>query len=205
MFTGLIEAMGTVVEWRGAQLVLRCPFAAQLAPGESVAVSGVCLTVEQAVAEGFRATVIPATRRRTTLGRLGPGDAVNLERAVPAAGRLGGHVVQGHVDGVGTLTARRPDEDWDVLEFEAPAEVLRYVWGRGSVAVDGVSLTVAERTRDGGAFRVGIIPHTAARTTLGALREGASVNLEADVLAKYVEGAVASLGPAWARGRSAGP
>jgi riboflavin synthase len=187
MFTGIVECQGTIAGREGHRLRVRCPFAAELAVGESVAVSGVCLTVEGRDGETFTATVIPTTLRRTTLGALAPGDPVNLERAVPVGGRLGGHIVQGHVDGVGRLLERRPDGsgEWEVLRFAAPPEVLRYVAPRGAIAVDGVSLTVAERHDDG--FSVGIIPHTAARTTLGRLPPGAAVNLEADVVAKYVE------------------
>lgn len=186
MFTGLIEAMGQLAERQGAHLRFTCPFAGALAPGESVAVSGACLTVEACDASGFSATAVPTTLRRTTLGSLAVGDAVNLERALRADGRLGGHLVQGHVDGVGHLLARTPDLEWELLRFRAPEALLPYLVPRGSIAVDGVSLTVAGR--EAGGFTVAIIPHTAAATTLGALRPGAAVNLEADVIAKYVEG-----------------
>jgi riboflavin synthase len=186
MFTGIVEATGRLVGRAGPRLRLACPFAAELAVGDSVCVSGVCLTVEARDAESFTATAIPTTLRRTTLGTLRVGEPVNLERALPANGRLGGHVVQGHVDGVGRLLQRRPDGEWEVLRFAAPAEVLRHVVPRGAIAVDGVSLTVAEREPDW--FAVGVIPHTAAVTTLGALAPGAGVNLESDVLAKYVDG-----------------
>jgi riboflavin synthase len=198
MFTGLVEAMGTFEERRGARSRIACPFAAQLEPGESVAVNGVCLTVEEADAGGFWATVVGTTARRTTLGALPPGRAVNLERAVRAGAPMGGHVVQGHVDAVGTLEARRPDGAFEVLGFRAPAEVLRHVVARGSIAVDGVSLTVAGLVPGG--FEVGIVPHTAAATTLGRLEAGSAVNLESDILAKYVAAAVAAFGAPGAGG-----
>ncbi len=190
MFTGLIEAMGQLAQRRGGRLRFTCPFADELAPGESVAVSGACLTVEACEPGGFSATAVPTTLRRTTLGTLAAGDAVNLERALRADGRLGGHLVQGHVDGVGHLLARAPDLEWELLHFTAPEALLPYLVPRGSIAVDGVSLTVAGR--EAGGFTVAIIPHTAAATTLGALRPGAAVNLEADVIAKYVEGLLGS-------------
>lgn len=188
MFTGLIEAMGTLASGEGPCLRFTCPFAAQLALGESVSVSGVCLTVEAHDTSSFTVTAIPTTLRRTSLGTLRVGDPVNLERATPVGGRLGGHIVQGHVDGVGRLIERRPDAEWEILRFSAPPEVLRYIVPRGSIAIDGVSLTVAER--DAGGFSVGIIPHTASVTTLGRLTAGTAVNLEADVIAKYVEGLI---------------
>ncbi len=186
MFTGLVEAMGRLQARQGNRLRFDCPFAAELAVGESVAVSGTCLTVEERDQGTFTATAIPTTLRRTTLGRLKEGDPVNLERAAAVGGRLGGHIVQGHVDGVGHLAERRPDAEWEVLRFTAPAELLRHIVPRGSIAVDGVSLTVAERHDDG--FSIGIIPHTASVTTLGSLTTGTGVNLETDVIAKYVEG-----------------
>lgn len=192
MFTGLVEAMGTLLEQDGGRLRFACPFAGELAVGESVCVNGACLTVEAADATGFVVTAVPTTLRRTNLGELAPGSPVNLERALRADGRLGGHIVQGHVDGVGRLRERRADGQWEILAFSAPQELLRYMVPRGSVAVDGVSLTVAGR--DGSGFSVAIIPHTAAATTLGALETGAPVNLEADVVAKYVEGLLADGG-----------
>jgi riboflavin synthase len=186
MFTGLVESMGRVRERAGTHLAVDCGFARELVAGESVAVNGVCLTVEVANAAGFTATTVPTTLRRTTLGTLTAGSAVNLERALGASARLGGHIVQGHVDGIGALVGRLPDGEWELLRFAAPVEVLPYVVPRGAIAVDGVSLTVAERHPDG--FTVAIVPHTAHMTTLGALAPGGQVNLEADILAKYVEG-----------------
>jgi riboflavin synthase len=191
VFTGIVEAVGTVRAREGGRLAVACPFAGELAIGESVAVHGVCLTVETRDAEAFWVTAVPTTLARTTLGRLGPGDRVNLERSVPVGGRLGGHVVQGHVDGVGRVSAREAVGEAILLTVEPPAELLRYLVPRGAVAMDGVSLTVAERTPRG--FRVAVIPHTARATTLGALAPGAEVNLEVDVLAKYVEGLLGGL------------
>ncbi len=186
MFTGLVEALGRVRTREGTHLEVSCGFARELAIGESVSVNGVCLTVEAADADGFAVTTVPTTLRRTTLGELAAGAPVNLERALGATSRLGGHIVQGHADGVGTLAARRPDSAWEILRFTAPPAILRYCVPRGAIAVDGVSLTVSDRQADG--FSVAIIPHTARMTTLGALQPGGHVNLEADILAKYVEG-----------------
>lgn len=190
MFTGLVEAMGTLASREGARLRFSCPFAGDLSIGESVCVSGVCLTVEEHDDATFHSTAVPATMRRTSLGTLSPGSFVNLERALRADGRFGGHIVQGHVDGVGRLETRTPDGEWEVLQFSANQEVLRYVVPRGSIAIDGVSLTVAQR--DGNQFSVAVIPHTAAVTTLGRLLSGAAANLEADVVAKYLEGLLAA-------------
>ena len=183
MFTGLIEATGGVLEAGGK---MRIATDLELAIGDSIAVNGVCLTVT-ALGEGwFTADAVPETLSRTTLGGLTPGRRVNLERPLRPTDRLGGHFVQGHVDGVGRLQSRAAEGDSTRLTFEAPEQVLRYVVEKGSIAVDGVSLTVAARLA--GAFQVAVIPHTAAVTTLGERRPGETVNLEADVLAKYVEG-----------------
>ncbi len=186
MFTGLVEALGHLQSRDGNRLHFTCPFAGELGIGESVAVNGVCLTVERRDAHGFTVTAVATTLRRTNLGSLQVGGAANLERALPAGGRFGGHIVQGHVDGTGRITARTADGPWTILRIAPPAELLRYIIPRGSVAVDGVSLTVAERRDD--AFTVALVPHTEAHTTLGSIAEGAWVNLEADIVAKYVEG-----------------
>lgn len=183
MFTGLIETLGQVLR-PGPRLRVGCELG--LALGDSVAVDGCCLTVVELGPNWFEADAVPETLRRTTLGRRVAGDAVNLERPVRPEGRLGGHFVQGHVDGVGRLVRRAAEGDSWLLDFTAGPEVLRYVVAKGSVAVDGISLTVADRSED--RFRVAVIPHTAAVTTLGQRREDDEVNLEADVLAKYVEG-----------------
>ncbi len=190
MFTGLIEAIGEVIAARqmpdrnGMQLRIACPFAASLGPGESVAVSGPCLTVEEQDLTSFLVTAVPLTLERTTLGTLRPGDRVNLERALPAHGRLGGHFVQGHIDGTARLVDRSLTAGL-LLEIEVAPDLLRYITPRGSIAVDGVSLTVARL--DGPRFTVAIIPETQAHTTLGMRQVGDAVNVETDILAKYVE------------------
>ena len=186
MFTGIVREVGTVeaVEDAGAdaRLRVRAPeTAAATAVGDSVSVSGVCLTAVAAAGGSLAFDVVSETQRRTTIGRLGPGDSVNLEPALRAGEPLGGHIVQGHVDGVGRV--RRVDVEG--LEVEAPPGLLRYLVEKGSVAVEGVSLTIAALTADG--FTVALVPHTVQATTLGALAEGDEVNLEADVLAKHVE------------------
>ncbi len=191
MFTGLIEAVGLILErspvrdGTGQRLHIATPLSWDLSRGDSIAVSGICLTVEDREGDAFTVTAVPTTLDRTTAGTWVAGARVNLERALAANGRLGGHFVQGHVDGVGRLDARQDDDGGLVLTLRAPAPLLRIIVPRGSVAVDGVSLTVAERTPDG--FAVAIIPHTALATTLGRLRPGDAVNLETDILGKYVE------------------
>jgi riboflavin synthase len=179
MFTGLIEELGSLASRHGA----RFTFAAELVItdaniGDSIAVNGCCLTVVALTSTEWAADVVDETLSRTTLGGLAPGDPVNLERPVRLSDRLGGHVVQGHVDGVGEVVAPAPD-----LVVATPDT--RYLVEKGSVAVDGVSLTVAEVGEN--RFRVAIIPHTAEVTTLGRLQAGDRVNLEFDILAKYVE------------------
>jgi riboflavin synthase len=190
VFTGLIEEAGRVAELRpaggGARLVVAAEAVLDgLRVGDSVAVSGACLTAVEVTGEGFAADCVAETLRRTSLGGLAPGDRVNLERPMRLGDRLDGHLVQGHVDGVGTVRAVRPEGEGAALEVAAPAGLLRYVVEKGSVAVDGVSLTVAERLADG--FAVALIPHTMAVTTLGPQAVGRAVNLEVDVVAKYVE------------------
>jgi riboflavin synthase len=153
--------------------------------GDSVAVNGCCLTVAARDAETFTADVMRETLDKTSLGGLRPGARVNLERAVTPTGRLGGHLVQGHVDGTGSVVRREPSEHWELVEIAMPAELGRYVVAKGSIAVDGVSLTVVDVGAD--RFSVSLIPETLARTTLGSKQPGEPVNLEVDVLAKYVE------------------
>jgi riboflavin synthase len=189
MFTGLIEVLGTVahVEPAGAgrELTIEEPvLAPQLALGESVAVNGVCLTVVACQERTFRFQVGPETLSRTNLGELRPGDRLNLERALRLSDRLGGHLVQGHIDGVGALVSRRPEGDWDLLSFSCPEELAAQMVPKGSVAVDGISLTLVDVTPNG--FCVALIPHTLKHTTLGFKQPGATVNLETDLLAKYV-------------------
>jgi riboflavin synthase len=188
MFTGLVEALAPVqhieVEGDGRAVVVAAPFAAELVVGESVAVNGACLTVVAQDPQTCRFQAGPETLHRTNLGELKPGDRVNLERALRVGDRLGGHLVQGHVDGLGRVASRRRQGEWEVVWFSCPAELAAQMVPKGSVTVDGVSLTVVDVTADG--FSVALIPHTLALTTLGFKGPGASVNLETDVLAKYV-------------------
>jgi riboflavin synthase len=193
MFTGIVEELGRVhaitPQYGGARLEIDAPFVlADAEIGSSIAVNGVCLTVVgiDRVAGRWSGDAVIETMRRTNLGDLAAGDAVNLERPVRLADRLGGHVVQGHVDGTGVIAARSPGADGSVaIEVHAPADVLRYVIEKGSIAVDGVSLTVAGLGDD--TFSVAVIPHTQQATTLGTRAIGARVNLEVDMFAKYVE------------------
>jgi len=194
MFTGIVEELGEVVDLElgpeSARLRLRGPLVVSDARhGASIAVSGVCLTVTDHDDETFAVDVMAETLRRSSLGALKVGDAVNLERAMAASGRFGGHVVQGHVDGVGTIVARTPGDRWEVVEVAVPADLAHYVVEKGSVTVDGVSLTVSavNDRADGTSLEVSLIPTTLALTTLGSRRVGDPVNLEVDVLAKYVE------------------
>jgi riboflavin synthase len=175
----------------GAHLTIETPRAlARLALGESIAVNGACLTVTAMQGRRFRVDVSPETLRRTTLGTLAKDGRVNLERALRVGDRLGGHVVLGHVDGVGRLEKIDPDGDWLLYRFRAPRELGAYLVEKGSIAVDGVSLTIFACRA--GRFTVALIPHTLARTTLGALRPGSGVNLEADVLLKHIAAMLAS-------------
>jgi riboflavin synthase len=189
MFTGLIGEVGSVAgleqDEEGATLTINSRLAADLREGDSVAVNGVCLTATEVSDEGFRAQAMIETLRRSSLSALAPGSPVNLELALRACDRLGGHVVQGHVDGTGTVRAVREEGFARVLEIEADPRLARYLVEKGSVAVDGVSLTVS--ALDDGGFSVSLIPETLERTSLGAIREGALVNIEVDILAKHVE------------------
>ena len=190
MFTGLVAAFGEVEEVErtsdGVRLTVATPLAAELAEGDSVAVNGVCLTaVGLCKGERFGADVMRETLRRSSLGAIERGSQVNLELPLRAADRLGGHVVQGHVDGLGVVGGVRDDGFARVVTIEAGPELLRYVVEKGSIAVDGISLTVARIDEDG--FDVSLIPETLERTTLGRAEVGTTLNLEVDVLAKYVE------------------
>jgi riboflavin synthase len=192
MFTGIVEELGRVtaltLEPGSARLSVHADTVlGDVTHGASIAVNGVCLTVVQNDPDGFTVDVMPETLKRSSLGALQVGSAVNLERAVSATGRLGGHVVQGHVDGVGTVRSRDPGPRWDVVCIELPRELARYVVVKGSIAVDGVSLTVTEVDDAEQTFSVSLIPTTLDLTTLGTAPPGTSVNLEVDVLAKYVE------------------
>ena len=191
MFTGIVEELGEVVYLTdaggdSAVIAVRGPVVTSDAGhGDSISVNGVCLTVIDNVDGVFTADVMGESLRRSSLGVLRPGSPVNLERAATVGSRLGGHLVQGHVDGVGKIIAREPADEWEVLRFSLPPELARYVVEKGSITVDGVSLTVMEVTDD--TFSVGLIPTTLKLTVLGAKAVGDPVNLEVDVIAKYVE------------------
>ena len=189
MFTGLVEQKGRVRSAEGGRLVLDTPLGSELSEGDSVAVNGVCLTAVEVQGGRFTADVMDKTLRRSSLGRVSPGDEVNLELPLRAGDRLGGHIVQGHVDGTGAVQSTTEEGFARVVRIAVGPDVLRYVVEKGSIAVDGVSLTVAEVDDEG--FAVSLIPETLERTTLGALEVGREVNLEVDVLAKYVEKLVA--------------
>jgi riboflavin synthase len=190
MFTGLIEDVGKVVkiERRGNAAVLTVTTALPLVEvrmGDSVAINGVCLTVVAAKGDGLSFDVSPETLEKTGIGRLSPGDTVNLERAMLLSDRLGGHIVTGHIDCIATVAARREDSGNIVLEFRLPGESARYLVPKGSVAIDGISLTV--NSVSGDFFSVNIIPHTALMTTLRFRRPGDQVNIETDIIGRYVE------------------
>ncbi|MEU8248968.1 riboflavin synthase [Nonomuraea sp. NPDC048916] len=190
MFTGIIEEKGEVVAVEpagdSARLSVRGPIVtSDAAHGDSIAVNGVCLTVVAAGGGVFTVDVIKESLDRSSLGRLREGSAVNLERAVRADQRLGGHIVQGHVDGTAVLLSREPGDNWDNLRFSLPAELSRYVAEKGSIAIDGISLTVT--TVDDESFGVSLIPTTLKLTTMGERQVGDLVNIEVDVIAKYVE------------------
>ena len=193
MFTGLVQALGTVdaVEQTddGVRLAIATPLAAELRTGDSVAVNGVCLTAVAPASGRFTADVMHETLRRSSLARAAPGARVNLELPLRAHDRLGGHVVQGHVDGLGTVAGVEQDGFARRLRIAAAPDLLRYVVEKGSIAIDGVSLTVA--AVDDESLTVSLIPETLERTNLGVAEPGATVNLEVDVLAKYVEKLVA--------------
>ena len=193
MFTGLVQDRGRVEEVSrtdgGVRLTVSSALTAELSEGDSIAVDGVCLTATGVRDRTFRAEMMNETLQRTALERAVAGSAVNLELPVRASDRLGGHIVQGHVDGVGTVANVTEDGFARRLEIEAPPALLRYVIEKGSIAVDGVSLTVTGTAN--GSFTVSLIPETLERTTLGAAQRGTKVNLEVDVLAKYVERLIA--------------
>ena len=196
MFTGIVEALGEVVEAGNRAGVHRLVVAAPVlsdgvAIGESVAVNGVCLTAVQIEADRMTVEVVPETLRRTNLGSLDVGDAVNVERSLPADGRFGGHVVQGHVDATCTIAKREPDGASELVTFTLPPEHAAQVVAKGFVALDGVSLTVVDVSA--AEFRVALIPHTRALVTLGSAPPGYCANLEVDVLAKYVARALAAI------------
>ena len=193
MFTGIVEELGTVasldlLEGDAARLTIHGPLVTQDAGhGDSISVNGCCLTVIETGEGTFTADVMRETLKRTSLGGVEKGSKVNLERAVAAHARLGGHIVQGHVDGVGTIASREPAEHCEVVRIAAPPEILRYVAEKGSIAVDGVSLTVTDVDDATGTFGISLIPTTLELTVLGRNKVGDTVNLEVDVIAKYVE------------------
>ncbi|MEU3988831.1 riboflavin synthase [Streptomyces platensis] len=190
MFTGIVEELGAVVAvedlGEAARFRLRGPVVTEGAKhGDSIAVNGVCLTVVDTADGEFTADVMAETLNRSSLGALAAGSRVNLERPMALGGRLGGHLVQGHVDGTGTILERTPGEHWEIVKIALPATLSRYVVEKGSITVDGVSLTVVDAADD--YFTISLIPTTLALTTLGIKKAGDPVNLEVDVLAKYVE------------------
>ena len=191
MFTGIVREVGSVDTFDGSRLVVSASeTTAGVAVGDSVSIAGVCLTVVAAEEGRLAFDVVPETLSRTALARLEPGDRVNLEPSLRVGDPLGGHVVQGHVDGVGRIRSITPQEDSLRVWIDAPDAIVRYCLEKGSIAVDGVSLTVAALDDEG--FEVALIPHTLEVTTLGAIAPGDEVNLEADVLAKVVERLVAA-------------
>jgi riboflavin synthase len=202
MFTGIVEECGEVVDLQvaagidgvgdngSARLTVRGPrVTSDVAHGDSISVSGVCLTVVDSSVDTFTVDVMAETLLRSTIGELAAGDGVNLERAVTAATRLGGHIVQGHVDGTGLITARTSHPAYDEIRIAVGHDLARYLAAKGAIAVDGISLTVIDvvDNETGAEFGIGIIPETRAVTTIGATKIGSRVNLEVDVVAKYVE------------------
>jgi len=190
MFTGLVETQGKVVQFLpeadGNRLLVQSSmFDETIKMGESIAINGVCLTVVASDQQQATFQLAPETLRRTNLGDLKPGCMVNLERALQLGDRLGGHWVQGHVDGVGKLVSRQPDQNWELFHFELPGELSRYAVAKGSITVNGVSLTVVNVSDS--QFSIALIPHTLEVTNFGQLKPGDKVNLEMDILAKYVE------------------
>jgi riboflavin synthase len=186
MFTGLVREVGTVASMEDGRLVVDAPVTAQgVQLGDSIAIDGVCLTVVACDDSSLSFDAVPETLARTALGTLDQGSRVNLEPALRAGDALGGHYVQGHVDGVGAVRSVEPEGEGNRVRFDAPAELLKYIVEKGSIAVQGTSLTVAAVDETG--FEVALIPHTLQETTLGELEPEQPVNLETDVLAKYVE------------------
>jgi riboflavin synthase len=186
MFTGIVEEVGTVREMKLGHLTIEASIVMDdLKVSDSICVNGTCLTVTNMNASGFSVDTVPETLRRTNLGELSPGDIVNLERPMKADGRFGGHIVQGHIDGTGTVESMEPDGEAVMVRFSADSSIMRYVVEKGFVTVDGASLTVVNC--DGRTFTVTIIPFTREHTVFKARKVGDTVNLEADVIAKYVE------------------
>jgi len=186
MFTGIVSAVGTVVEAEDRRIGIRHPATARrLKPGASVAVNGCCLTVVQKTGSTFQADIVPETLRRTNLGSAGLGSRVNLELPLAVGGALDGHIVQGHVDATARVRRVKPAALGREIEIELPASLRKFVVEKGSIAVDGISLTVAHVARNAASFGVALIPHTLGATIAGGYRAGSVVNLEADVVARY--------------------
>lgn len=190
MFTGIVEEIGVVEKLRRGQNSIKLSIAAATVLsgakiGDSIAVNGVCLTLTSLLADSFSADVMPETLARTALAQLAPGSQVNLERALPANGRFGGHLVSGHIDGLGRITRISPDDNAVWYTIQAAPELMRYIVEKGSIAINGISLTVAAVTET--SFSVAIIPHTLHNTTLSQYREGDRLNLETDLIGKYLE------------------
>ncbi len=207
MFTGLIEGLGEVLAKRpmakGTRLVLRAPFdLAETKLGDSMAVNGACLTVVEIKGDSFAVDVSPETLRRTTLGQLKVGEKVNLERALRWGDRLGGHLVSGHVDGVGEVVERKDQGDFIFFKIRIPKSLIRYVIEKGSIAIDGISLTINGLSET--EIFLAIIPHTAAVTTIGLRRPGDRVNIEVDLIGKYVERLLGAYLPAQGQNASLG-
>ncbi len=193
MFTGIVEELGEVVKASEAFLAVRGPIvSSDAALGDSISVNGVCLTVVSVEGDVFTADVMEETYRRSVIGKLEPGDKVNLERAATLTTRLGGHLVQGHVDGVAEIVKRTPAAEWEEVTFRLPAGLAKYVVEKGSITIDGTSLTVA--AIEGDEFSVGLIPTTLEATTLGRKQVGDPVHIETDVVAKHVEKLLQSAG-----------
>ncbi len=202
MFTGIVEEIGEIIDIRhgeeSAVMHVHGPLVTSDARhGDSIAVNGVCLTVTDLTADSFTVDVMAESLARTGLGGLTVGTPVNLERAMTPIGRLGGHIVQGHVDGTGTILSRTPGDSWEIVEIGLAPELSRYLVEKGSVTIDGVSLTVVQVRPE--AFTVSLIPTTLAETTLGAAAVGTTVNLEIDVIGKYVATYLDRIGTGWAR------
>lgn len=190
MFTGIVEETGRIRSVsRGSRSCVLTVEASKVlegtAEGDSISTNGICLTVTRIDRSSFTADVMPETMNRTSLGSLKPGDRVNLERAMPCNGRFGGHIVSGHIDGTGRILGKRQDDNAVVIAVGTSADILKYIVEKGSIAIDGISLTVV--SVDNGSFTVSVIPHTAAETTLLDRKPGDTVNLENDIVAKYVE------------------
>ena len=195
MFSGIVEEIGTVEAVSASTLSFKGKAVLDdLKPGDSAAVNGVCLTVTTIRGQVFAVNIMPETFRRSNLGALRVGDSVNLERALTLSGRLGGHLVQGHIDATGVIERFEQEGDAQLLTVSAPAEVMRYIVDKGFIAVDGLSLTVVRRTA--GTFTVSLVGYSREHTTMGRRRPGDRVNLEADIIAKYVENFVSSRDPA---------